>query len=790
MRPLCLTTVCTALLLSTSTVHAATWSPPIGIPAPSFGIENIAPAVPNPWTTATAGFYYIDATKTGATDSGNPYGTPAKPRLSIPTILPAGAVVELHGTYDVAHSSPRTIVSEGTSARPVFIRGVSSTSRPLARRGWEVRGTYLIVENIEFGPTPDLSTTGGMVIRLPASHVAVRNSDLHGTPNDGGLGIVNWEVPYGVPYTGTGVVDHVVIYNNTIHDNGDLSATFDQDIHGISVSDHVNNIWIVDNQIYRNSGDGIQINAQAGQRATTHHIYIGRNVARDNKQTGFWVKESTDVILSQNRTYGHRPGNSSLGQCMGAQYTADWVWFLYNNVHDCEYGIQRVSDNTTTMTSHTFVVGNLIHAIHHTQPSNPDSGWGPSAVMIAGGTETHVVNNTIYDVDSGVNIATPNTTLNIAGNIIANITMAQASHMLLDFRSLAAQTTFTRNLLFGDARLDWGNGPTRPTASELTAWKSLVVDPQFVNTAASDFHLKSTSPALGAGDVNGVYATFQQRYGVSIAADIEGTPRPAAVYAMGAYEKPCAAAAPGAPLNLTGSNTASAISLQWAAPLAGCSAAPSNYRLEIGSTPGSNNLANLVVGAVTTVAIPATSVPAGSYYFRVRAQNAIGTGPASNELTLRYGAPGAPGGLTLSTASSRLTLSWTAPTGGGSVAGYILEVGSVSASANGGSFALPASSTTLSTALPPRGTCTSCASGRRTAPEPARRATKSGWSYRSRETETSERHQRAQHHEIAGGHVRDEHERARLRRPASPGRIRMRAHRQRPSDQNLGLGEL
>ena len=704
MRPLCLTSVCSAFLLCTSAVHAATWSPPVGIPAPSFGINDIAPAVPNPWTTATAGFYYVDATKTGATDSSNPYGTPAKPRRSIPTLLPAGAIVELHGTYDVAHGSPATIVSQGTSAKPVYIRGVSSTSRPLVRNGWELRGTYLVVENIEFGPMPDLSATGGMVILLPSSHVVVRHSDLHGTPTDGGLGIVNWEVPYGVPYTGPGVIDNVVIYNNTIHDNGNLNATFDQDVHGISVSDHVHHLWVVDNQMYRNSGDGIQVNAQVGQRATTHHIYIGRNVSHDNKQTGFWIKDATDVILSQNQSYGHRPSNSSLGQCMGGQYGADWVWFLYNNVHDCEYGVARVSDSSNTVISHTFVVGNLIYKIHRSQASNPDSAWGPSAVMMAGGTETHVVNNTIYDVDSGVNIATPNTTLNIAGNIIANVTMAQASHMILGFTNLAAQTSFTRNLLFGDPRLDWGNGQARPTASQLTTWKSLTADPQFVNTAGNDFHLKSTSPALGAGDVNSVYAVFQQRYGISIAADIEGTPRPPAAYAMGAYEKPCAPAAPGAPQNLTGSNTSAAISLQWTAPLSGCSAAPSNYRLEIGSAPGSNNLSNVSVGAVTTVTIPATSVPAGSYYFRVRAQNAVGTSPASNELTLRYGAPGAPGGLTFSTASARLTLSWNAPTGGGSVAGYILEVGSVSGSSNGGSYPLPASSTTLSTALPPRGT--------------------------------------------------------------------------------------
>jgi len=109
----------TVVYASTVGTASGAWTPPIGIPAPAFGINEIAPAAPNPWTVATAGFYYVDATKTAATDSGNPYGTPAKPRKTIPTQLPAGAVVELHGTYDASHSSPATIVAQGTSARHV-----------------------------------------------------------------------------------------------------------------------------------------------------------------------------------------------------------------------------------------------------------------------------------------------------------------------------------------------------------------------------------------------------------------------------------------------------------------------------------------------------------------------------------------------------------------------------------------------------------------------------------------------------------------------------------------------
>src|SRR5262245_5023514 len=76
--------------------HAA-WQPPIGIPEPPFGINEVAPPRPNPWTTPVAGYYYVDESR--GDDKNNPYGTPRRPKKTIPDNLPAGSVVEVHGVY-------------------------------------------------------------------------------------------------------------------------------------------------------------------------------------------------------------------------------------------------------------------------------------------------------------------------------------------------------------------------------------------------------------------------------------------------------------------------------------------------------------------------------------------------------------------------------------------------------------------------------------------------------------------------------------------------------------------
>ena len=90
-------------------------------------------------------------------------------------------------------------------------------------------------------------------------------------------------------------------------------------------------------------------------------------------------------------------------------------------------------------------------------------------------------------------------------------------------------------------------------------------------------------------------------------------------------------------------------------------------------------------GTGTSFTVP--GVPPGTYYVRLRAVNAFGTGPVSNEVLLVVGAggnqlPDAPTNVLPFVSNGLLTLTWTSPSTGGPVADYIVEVGLASGASN------------------------------------------------------------------------------------------------------------
>lgn len=130
-------------------------------------------------------------------------------------------------------------------------------------------------------------------------------------------------------------------------------------------------------------------------------------------------------------------------------------------------------------------------------------------------------------------------------------------------------------------------------------------------------------------------------------------------------------APPPAPGPLTFTRAGASVALRW-----GPAATAVSYTLEAGQSPGSVSIGALPLGNVTSFATPA---PLGTYYVRVRAVNACGVGPVTNEVTIPLDGttplPATPTSLTATASGRTATIAWAPPASGGTPIGYQVEAG-------------------------------------------------------------------------------------------------------------------
>ena len=128
----------------------------------------------------------------------------------------------------------------------------------------------------------------------------------------------------------------------------------------------------------------------------------------------------------------------------------------------------------------------------------------------------------------------------IVNNIISGSTSYPAVNCsLYEGPSLSLQPTFEHNILYNAGGPFFGSYCVDVSKQD----SNLSVDPQFVNAAANDYHLQSTSPAIDVGD-NSALQTFLTMTGFSLTKDFDGNPRiqdtkgQGCIVDMGAYEYP------------------------------------------------------------------------------------------------------------------------------------------------------------------------------------------------------------------------------------------------------------
>lgn len=151
---------------------------------------------------------------------------------------------------------------------------------------------------------------------------------------------------------------------------------------------------------------------------------------------------------------------------------------------------------------------------------------------------------------------------------------------------------------------------------------------------------------------------------------------------------------PNTPSAFTVTAQLSTVTMNWTPASTGGQA--QRFLIDAGTAPGNYNLGTITVNAPAT-SYAAGPASAGTYYLRLRAQNALGTSAPTAERSVTVGsctAPGPPATLIGSSNDTLVNLQWTPPSSG-VVQGYQVVAGSAPGLANLAVISYPSTVTSL-----------------------------------------------------------------------------------------------
>ena len=504
------------------------FEPPLGIPAPPFGInESVDIYVGNTaYLDAGNGPYthYVDNTAANCSDVGA--ANSLEPLCNLPESLSAGDVVEVHGGPYTQNDIE--ITANGTLAQPVFIRGINDGSgNPSIEDGDEIilLGTYFVFEDFELDRTRLKIGDSGQ----EAFYAAARNVRVHDHPDKNGSSLTG---------------DYLLLWSNEIdHNQGN-------DRHGTFISSESQNVWILDNYYHHNGGDAIQF-CHGCTTVSPNTIFIGRNTMHSDRENAVDLKYAENIVISQNTMYGYAEspkdelwcfddgsacdiyssGSDGSAIVVGSDGDAKNVWVIANNIYNSNHGI-RVEKSFSTLN----IVGNVIRDINS------------MAILFEKlGKPVNIILNTFYNVERGISQDFRKSFDPVVKDNI--FLQSHDSAIYFDDEEVAYGAVLDNNLFWNDGgvvEFRWKNSKTITTSAEINELAgnckldNILADPQLVDPMMGSFSPSATSGAIDAASNSLI--TFDQVYrdtipgGTSILKDIDGNPRTVGSIEIGALE--------------------------------------------------------------------------------------------------------------------------------------------------------------------------------------------------------------------------------------------------------------